>query len=79
MHLLVPYPDITTRVEAAWDRYIEASFMSLTRAKQELLNKCLSKDTSAKWSLIADFPENCQNKDELFQFISQEHQRNTAD
>ncbi|KAJ8393227.1 hypothetical protein AAFF_G00062990 [Aldrovandia affinis] len=87
MHLL-PYlqsvmTDSTTRVDAAWDTYIEASLKSQTHVKRGGTAGCQTRVSAkiplpkgAQWQ---KFLKDSQNKDQLFQFISQELQENTAD
>ncbi|KAJ8383620.1 hypothetical protein AAFF_G00216930 [Aldrovandia affinis] len=87
MHLL-PYlqslmTDSMTRVDAVWDIYIEASLKSQTHVKRGGTAGCRTRVSAkiplpkgAQWQ---KFLKDSQNKDQLFQFISQELQENTAD
>ena len=84
MHLL-PYlhsqmTDSMTRVDAVWDTYTEASLKSQTRVKRgetagrrTRVSAKIPLPKGAEWQ---KFLKDCQNKDEFFQFISQELQRN---
>jgi len=83
---LLPYleshmMDSTTRVDAIWDTYTETSLKSETRggtasAEHGSQTKYLyPRYTQTQWQL---FVKDSQNKDELFQFICLELQRNTV-
>ena len=74
--------DSTTRVDAVWDTYEETSLKSQTRIKRggtavrrTRVYAQIPLPKGAQWQA---FLKDCENKDELFQFISQELQRNTA-
>ena len=73
--------DRTTRVDAIWDTYTETSLKSQTRIKRggtasrrTRVSDKIPISKGAQWQL---FLKDGQNKDELFQFISLELQRNT--
>jgi len=84
---LLPYleshmMDSTTKVDAIWDTYTETSLKSQTRIKRggtasrrTLVSDKIPIPKGAQWQL---FLKDSQNKDELFQFISRELQRNTV-
>ena len=86
MHLL-PYlhslmTDRTTKVDAVWDTYIEASLKSQTRVKQGGTAGCRTRVSTniplpkgAQWQ---KFLKDSQNKDQLFQYISEELKEITA-
>ena len=75
--------DNTTRVDAVWDTYREASLKSQTRAKRgETANRrtrVSAKIPLPKGAQWQKFLKDSKNKDELFHFISQELQKQTAD
>lgn len=85
---LLPYlesqmTDNTTRVDAVWDTYKEASLKSQARVKRggtgmrrTRVSAKIPLPKGAQWQT---FLKDCQNKDDLFQFISQELQSCTAD
>jgi len=84
---LLPYleshmMDSTTRVDAIWDTYMETSLKSQTRIKRGGTALCRTRVSDkipipkgAQWQL---FVKDRQNRDELYQFISLELQRNTV-
>ncbi|XP_076158119.1 uncharacterized protein LOC143140875 [Alosa pseudoharengus] len=84
---LMPYlhslmTDRTTRVDEVWDKYIEASLKSQTRVKRggtagyrTQVSAKIPLPKGAQWQ---KFLKDSQNKDELFQYISDELQKTTA-
>ena len=86
VHLL-PYlqnqmMDSMTRVDTVWDRYTEASLKFQTHAKRGETAGCQTRVSAkiplSKGAQWQKFLKDCQNKDELFQVLIQELQRNTA-
>lgn len=85
---LLPYlrsqmTDNTTRIDAIWDTYRDASLKSQTRAKRgETIGsrtRVSAKVPIPKGVEWQKFLKDCENKDQFFKFISQELQRCTAD
>ena len=84
---LLPYlmshmKDCTTRVDAVWDTYRETSLKSQARTKRgggasrrTRVSHNIPMPKGVQWQL---FLKDAQNKDELFQFVSLELQRITA-
>ena len=84
---LLPYlqsqmTDNTSRVDAIWDTYQAASLKSQTRAKRgetsSRRTRVSAKIPIPKGAEWQKFLKDSQNKDELFQFVSQELQRSTV-
>ena len=75
--------DNTSRVDAIWDTYQEASFKSQTHAKRGATSsrriRVSAKIPIPKGVTWQKFIKDNQNKDELFQFIGQELQRSTVE
>ena len=85
---LLPYmqsqmTENTSRVDAIWDTYQEASLKSQTRAKRgetsSRRTRVSAKIPIPKGVEWQKFLKDNQNKDELFQFIGQELQRSTVE
>ena len=85
---LLPYmqsqmTENTSRVDAIWDTYQEASLKSQTRAKRgetsSRRTRVSAKIPIPKGVEWQKFLKDNQNKDELFQFICQELQRSTVE
>ena len=85
---LLPYlqnlmTNSTTRVDAVWDTYVEASSKFQTRAKRGqtagLRTLVAAKIPLPKGRDLKNFLTDSRNKDDLFKFLSEELQRNTLD
>ena len=85
---LLPYlqnlmTNSTTRVDAVWDTYVEASLKSQIRIKRGqtagLRTLVAAKIPLPKGRDLKNFLTDSRNKDDLFQFLSEELQRNTLD
>ena len=85
---LLPYTqslmiENTSREDAIWDTYQEASLRSQTRAKRgetsSRRTRVSAKIPIPKGVEWQKFLKDNQNKDELFQFIGQELQRSTVE